>query len=137
MSERKLIRVAVAVIVNDKEEVLISRRSAEQHQGNKWEFPGGKVEEGETAKDALNREIKEELGIEVLTSTHLTDIDHEYKAVDPTQSKTVRLEVFKVKYWLGESHGMEGQPVRWVKRGELPHIDFPNANKAIIKLLLS
>ena len=132
-----LIRVAVAVIINDKEEVLISRRSAEQDQGNKWEFPGGKVEEGESSKEALHREIREELGIEVLTSTHLTDIGHEYKAVDPKQSKTVQLEVFEVKYWLGEPRGMEGQPTRWVKRDELPHIDFPNANKAIIKLLLS
>lgn len=131
-----LIKVAVAIIVNDKEEVLITRRSAEQDQGNKWEFPGGKIEEDETSEQALKREIREELGIEVLTSTHMTDIEHEYKAVDPTQSKTVKLEVFEVKYWLGEPRGMEGQPMRWVKRGELPHIDFPNANKAIISLLL-
>ncbi len=131
-----IIKVAVAIIINTNNEILISRRSADQHQGNKWEFPGGKVEEGESVETALNREIKEELGIEILASEHFTDIDHEYKAVDPKQSKTVKLMVYEVKYWLGEPHGMEGQPIKWVKRSDLESFEFPNANKAIIKLLL-
>ena len=131
-----IIKVAVAIIINSNNEILISRRSAQQHQGNKWEFPGGKVEEGETVEDALYREIKEELGIEILSPEHFTDIDHEYKAVDPKQSKTVKLMVYKVKYWLREPHGMEGQPLRWVKPNALETFEFPNANKAIIKLLL-
>ena len=131
-----IIKVAVAIITNSNNEILISRRSANQHQGNKWEFPGGKVEEGETVKDALNREIKEELGIEILASEHFTDIDHEYKGDDPKQSKTVKLMVYEVKYWLGEPRGMEGQPIRWVKRNDLKTFEFPNANKAIIQLLL-
>ena len=132
-----IIQVAVAIITNSNDEILISRRSANQHQGNKWEFPGGKVEQGESVKEALNREIKEELGIEVLASTHFTQIDHEYKAVDPKQSKTVKLMVYEVKHWLGEARGMEGQPIRWVKRNALETFEFPNANKAIIKLLLN
>ena len=131
-----IIKVAVAIITNSNNEILISRRSADQHQGNKWEFPGGKVEEGESVENALAREIKEELGIEILSSEHFTDIDHEYKAVDPKQSKTVKLMVYEVKYWLGEPRGMEGQPLRWVKRNSLETFEFPNANKAIIKLLL-
>ena len=131
-----IIKVAVAIITNSNNEILISRRSADQHQGNKWEFPGGKVEDGETVENALNREIKEELGIEILTSEHFTDIDHEYKADDPKQSKTVKLMVYEVKYWLGEPRGMEGQPIRWVKRNALESFEFPNANKAIIQLLL-
>lgn len=131
-----IIKVAVAIIINSNNEILISRRAANQHQGNKWEFPGGKVEEAESVEEALYREIKEELGIEILASTHFTDIDHEYKAVDPKQSKTVKLMVYEVKHWLGEPHGMEDQPIRWVKSNALETFEFPNANKAIIKLLL-
>lgn len=130
-----IIKVAVAIIINSNNEILISRRSADQHQGNKWEFPGGKVEEGESTETALNREIKEELGIEVLASQHFTDIEHEYKSVDPKQSKTVKLMVYEVKHWLGEPRSMEGQPIRWVKHNALETFEFPNANKAIIKLL--
>jgi len=131
-----VIQVAVAVIINSEDEILISRRSAEQHQGNKWEFPGGKVEADETSQEALGREIKEELGIDVQASTHLTDITHEYQADDPELSKTVRLEVYEIRQWLGEPKGMEGQPTSWVKREDLADFEFPNANKAIIELLM-
>ncbi len=130
------VQVAVAVIINEDEQIFISRRSAEQHQGNKWEFPGGKVEKNETVQEALNREIKEELGIDVQSMTHLIDITHEYKSDMPEQSKTVTLEVFEVRQWLGEPIGLEGQPTRWVKRAELSEIEFPKANEEIVELLL-
>ena len=132
-----LIQVAVAVIINDDDQILISRRSAEQHQGSKWEFPGGKVEKNEKVQDALYREIKEELGIDIQSATHLLDITHEYKSDKPQKSKTVTLEVFEVRRWIGEPHGMEGQPTRWVKREELVDIEFPKANEEIVKLLIS
>ena len=130
------INVAVAVIINEDDQIFISRRSAEQHQGNKWEFPGGKVEDNETVQEALSREIKEELGIDVQSMTHLIDITHEYKSDKPQQSKTVTLEVFEVRQWEGEPKGMEGQPTRWVRREELCEIEFPKANEEIVELLL-
>lgn len=132
-----LIHVAAAIIINRQDEILISRRSAEQHQGNKWEFPGGKVEAGESSQEALCRELKEELGIEVKASTHLMELTHEYSADVLQQSKKVKLAVFEVRDWLGEPQGMEGQPIRWVKRHELVHIEFPAANKIIIERLLA
>ena len=125
-----LIQVAVAVIINDKDEVFISRRSADQHQGNKWEFPGGKVEANEKVEDALHREIKEELGIDIQSQNHLIDITHEYEA------KTVKLGVFEIRDWSGEPSGMEGQPTRWIKRVKLNEVEFPKANKAIVELLI-
>ena len=131
-----IIHVAVAVIINDDNEILISRRSADQHQGNKWEFPGGKVEQNETVQEALSREIKEELDIDVLASSHLIDITHEYKSDTPEDSKTVTLEVFEVRDWKGQAIGMEGQPTRWIKREELNDIEFPKANQEIIDLLI-
>ena len=123
------IQVAVAVIINEDDQIFISRRSAEQHQGNKWEFPGGKVKQNEDVEDALRREIKEELGIDIQSQTHLLDITHEY------ESKTVKLEVFEIREWLGEPSGLEGQPTRWIKRDELNDVEFPKANKAIVELL--
>ncbi|MEE9325754.1 MAG: 8-oxo-dGTP diphosphatase MutT [Cocleimonas sp.] len=126
------IHVAVAVIINKQDQILISKRSANQHQGNKWEFPGGKVEDSETAKQALHREIIEELGIDITSSEHLIDITHNYQ-----NDRKVFLETFKVTAWLGKPEGREGQPIRWVKRDELRQYDFPKANDKIVDLLIS
>jgi 8-oxo-dGTP diphosphatase len=124
------IHVAVAVIINTQDQVLISKRSAKQHQGNKWEFPGGKVEDGESAQQALIREIIEELGIEITSSEHLLEITHNYK-----NDREVFLEIFKVTSWLGKAEGREGQPIRWVGRDELSQYEFPEANDDIVTLL--
>lgn len=126
------IHVAVAVIINEADEILISHRSKEQHEGNKWEFPGGKVEPNETLHAALKRELDEELGIQINTqkSKPLTVITHDYG------SKTVVLDVHEVYDWQGEPQGMEGQPIKWVNRAELATLTFPEANQAIIDLLL-
>ena len=78
-----IIRVAVAVIINQNKEILIAKRSKDQHQGNKWEFPGGKAEENETSEEALHREILEELGIEVQSSSEMISITHEYIEENP------------------------------------------------------
>ena len=127
-----IIRVAVAVIINQNEEILIAKRSKDQHQGNKWEFPGGKVESNETSQDALRREISEELGIEIQPASELITITHEYIEDDPNKSKTVILEVFNVRKWQGEPRGVEGQPIRWVTKAELDNYEFPAANAEIV-----
>ncbi len=124
-----LVHVAVAVIVNQHEQVLISKRSAAQHQGNKWEFPGGKVEEGETSRQALNREIREELGLNILSADLLTIITHQYS------DKKVQLDVYQVIDWQGEPKPLEAQPIRWVAKRELHQYAFPQANVEILKLL--
>ena len=124
-----LVHVAVAVIVNQHEQILISKRSAVQHQGDKWEFPGGKVEQGETSRQALNREIREELGLNILSADLLTIITHQYS------DKKVQLDVYQVSDWQGEPKPLEAQPIRWVEKGELHQYEFPQANVEILKLL--
>lgn len=123
------VHVAVAVIINQQNQVLIARRASHQHQGNKWEFPGGKVEQGETSKEALIREIKEEMGITIKSSDFMLDIEHEYDDIK------VLLDVYSVDDWLGEAIGNEGQPIKWVNKQELHNYEFPIANAEILSLL--
>jgi 8-oxo-dGTP diphosphatase len=130
-----LIHVAVAVIINDDDTILISKRAADKHQGNKWEFPGGKVKDMENSQQALCREIREELGIELQSAIHMTDILHEYSENDDTKITKVLLDVYEVREWHGEPKGLEGQPISWVKRSELSQYEFPDANQEILSLL--
>jgi len=124
-----LIHVAVAAIVNDRDEVLIARRAEGVHQGGLWEFPGGKMEPGESLGQALARELDEELGIRVRHTQPLITIDHDYG------DKHVRLHVRLVDRFEGEPHGREGQPLRWVSRTGLCDLEFPAANHPIISAL--
>ncbi len=130
-----IIRVAVAVIINQNEEILIAKRSKDQHQGDKWEFPGGKVKENETSEEALHREILEELGIEVKSSSEMISITHEYIEEEPKHNKTVILDVFDVRKWRGEPQGVEGQPIRWITISEIDNYEFPIANVEIVNII--
>ena len=120
------IHVAAAVIRGDDGKILITRRAATQHQGGLWEFPGGKVEPGETPQAALARELLEELGIQVGACRPLIKVNHDYN------DKQVLLDVWEVSSFSGEPHGAEGQPLAWVTARELGQYDFPAANRAIV-----
>lgn len=123
------INVAVAVIINKKNQVLIARRGTHQHQGDKWEFPGGKIEKGETSKEALIREIREEVGIIITSVEFMLEISHVY------DDKNVLLNVFCVEKWQGTAVGNEGQPIKWVDKNALNTYEFPAANAEIVTLL--
>ncbi|UTW14085.1 Nudix family hydrolase [Marinobacterium rhizophilum] len=123
---RRLIHVAAAVILDRDQRILLARRPDDKHQGGLWEFPGGKVEAGESAADALARELHEELGIEVRRARPLIQIPHHYA------DKSVLLDVFVVDAFDGQAHGREGQPVRWVHTAELSDYRFPAANRPIL-----
>ncbi|WP_225771919.1 Nudix family hydrolase [Pseudomonas sp. Marseille-Q5115] len=122
----KRVHVAAAVIRRSDGKVLIARRSAAQHQGNLWEFPGGKLEEGESAHAGLARELAEELGIEVTAARPLIKVAHDYP------DKQVLLDVWEVDGFNGEPHGAEGQPLAWVAPKALVNYDFPAANLPIV-----
>ncbi len=135
----KAVRVAVGIIVRSKENHLkasphstqffLTKRLANVHQGDKWEFPGGKLERGETIEQALTRELKEEIAIDALSCQPFVVINHDYG------DKKVCLEVFLVNNYLGEPRAQEGQQQAWFTLGELSTLSFPKANIAIIEKL--
>ena len=122
----KLVHVAVGVIVNTDGKILIAKRPLSAHQGGLWEFPGGKVDADETIEQALVRELREELAIDVLASQPLIQIRHHYP------DKSVLLDVHKITQFAGEPCGNEGQPVQWVDARNLNNFEFPAANRPII-----
>ena len=124
---KKIVHVAVAVIRDPQQRILLAKRALDQHQGGLWEFPGGKVENGESVEQALVREIHEELGIRVSQCQPLIQIPHHYP------DKSVFLDVYEVTAFDGEPEGREGQPIRWVSAAELDQYEFPAANKPIVK----
>ncbi|MCW8933350.1 MAG: Nudix family hydrolase [Gammaproteobacteria bacterium] len=127
MSE--LVHVAVAIILNHNKEVLVSLRAKDSHQGGLWEFPGGKLEQSETVREALKREIYEELNITVLSARSFKKIEFQYP------EKTVLLDVWLIQSFTGEAVGAEGQQIKWQAINDLRAEDFPAANRAIINSL--
>lgn len=124
----KLVEVAVAVICKNQQ-IFISKRLNHLHQGGKWEFPGGKREAGESIEQALVRELKEEIGIDVITQTPFMLIEHDYG------DKQVRLDIRIVEQFSGEPKNREGQTSQWVDIEKLTDYDFPEANTAIVEKL--
>lgn len=129
----KAVHVAVGIIKRDNQ-VYLTKRADDVHQGGKWEFPGGKVEEHETLPQALARELKEEVGIEVnlnsVANNTFDTVVHDYP------DKRVCLDFVLVNDFAGEPQGCEGQVGRWFDMAELTGIDFPDANKVIVEKLL-
>ncbi|WP_250458538.1 8-oxo-dGTP diphosphatase MutT [Microbulbifer litoralis] len=127
----KVIHVAVGVVVREDGRILIARRPDHLHMGGRWEFPGGKVEEGETVQQALARELREEVALEVRQLQPLTEIRHDYP------EKTVLLDTWWVTEFEGEAEGSEGQQVIWVAVDELENRRFPDANGPILEAIQS
>ncbi|QFU21018.1 8-oxo-dGTP diphosphatase MutT [Shewanella eurypsychrophilus] len=127
----KKIHVAVGVIINKSEQILLAKRPLNLHQGGKWEFPGGKVELNETTSEALIRELKEEVNLDVSASHPMMEIHHDYG------DKQVFLDIHWVKNFSGIATGAEGQEVLWVEKDDLIKYEFPEANKAIITKILA
>ncbi len=124
------VHVAVGVVLNGHGEILISRRHLDSHQGGLWEFPGGKVESGESVQTALARELEEELGIVVETARALIEVSHDYG------DKHVLLDVWVVESFSGAAEGREGQPLAWCPPGDLARYEFPAANHPIVEACL-
>ena len=123
----KCIHVAVGVLIDDTSCVLLARRQKGTHLEGYWEFPGGKVEAGESVESALARELSEELGVSIGQTLPLMTVNHDYG------EKKVLLDVHRVLSWSGEPHGAEGQPIAWVSESVLDDYRVPAANAEIMK----
>jgi 8-oxo-dGTP diphosphatase len=110
------------------DEVLICQRRPDQPMALQWEFPGGKIESGETPEEALARELNEELGIEATIGGRVTHIRHNYR-----HGGAVDLQFFAVYEFRGKIENRIFKDVRWVKLEELPNYDFLMADRGLIK----
>ena len=121
--------IGVGVIWNTQGQVLIDRRRPEGQMGGLWEFPGGKIEMGETVEECIKREIQEELGIEIEVGNHLITIDHTYTHLQVT------LTVHHCRHLSGEPQPIECDEIRWVTLDEIDQFSFPKANEQVIAAL--
>lgn len=119
--------VAAALIVREGQ-VLIGQRRPDQVMALKWEFPGGKIEPGETPQQALARELHEELGIQAVVGPAVTRVRHNYR-----HGGAVDLQFFAVREFTGEIQNQIFNEVRWVKLGDLPEYDFLAADLGLIR----
>jgi 8-oxo-dGTP diphosphatase len=126
MTAEKIIRVAVGILKQNNR-LLVAERPADKPYAGYWEFPGGKIEEGEVSLDALSRELHEELGVTVVQASHWFDHLHRYP------DKTVLLEMWVISEFSGELHGRENQQLKWVTFEEMQALRLLEGNLAIME----
>lgn len=127
----KLVFVAACALVDADNRVLIALRPEGKPLAGLWEFPGGKVEQGERPEDALIRELKEELGITVDEPclAPLTFASHAYETFQ------LFMPLWVCRRWQGQVRGVEGQRLAWVKPGRLRDYPMPTADEPLIPFL--
>jgi 8-oxo-dGTP diphosphatase len=120
-------RVVAALMVQDGK-LLVCQRTRHQTMPLKWEFPGGKIEEGEQPRDALRRELEEELGITATIGDEVARFQHEYP-----NGGMVELRFYVVREFKGELENRIFKEIRWAKPKELPRFDFLEADLTLVK----
>jgi mutator protein MutT len=123
------IHVAAAVLIDRRGRILNAQRPAGKHLAGSWEFPGGKIEPGETRTAALARELKEELGVTIERPRPLLRLRHAYPYGE------VLLDVWVVRHYRGEPRGLDGQALQWCSRRELPDVELLPADEPIVDAL--
>jgi len=120
-------QVVAALIVKDGR-ILVCQRTRHQTMPLKWEFPGGKIEKGEQPREALQRELDEELGIDATIGEEVSRIRHQYRT-----GNSVELHFHAVREYRGEIENRIFRDVRWALKSELPSYDFLEADSALVK----
>ena len=129
MSQEAPLIVTAAVITRD-DRVLVTRRKKDSHLGGQWEFPGGKMEPGESPEESLVRELQEELGVEIEVAHILEVVFHRYPERD------VLLLFYSCELLDGEPWPVDVEEVAWVSRPELPHLDWVPADVPFVDWLV-
>ena len=126
-----IILVAAAALIDRDNRVLISRRPEGKPMAGLWEFPGGKVSDGETPEAALVRELREELGIEVCDTclAPFTFASHAYERFH------LLMPLYLCRSWEGELTPREGQEIKWVRASRLRDFPMPPADRPLIPML--
>lgn len=127
-NKAKTVRLVSAALILRGDDVLICQRRRGQPMELKWEFPGGKIEAGETPEQALARELEEELGINAKIGGHVTGIRHTYR-----HGGAVDLQFFAVHSFDGELENRVFNDFRWVPLKDLPAYDFLAADRGLIQ----
>lgn len=125
----KKLQIAVGIIRNADNAIFITRRAADAHMANKWEFPGGKIETGETPEQALIRELQEEVGILAQEPALFETLEYTFP------DRRISLWFYIVDKWQGDPWGKEGQPGEWVAVSVLDAAAFPPANEPVVARL--
>ncbi|WP_260259777.1 8-oxo-dGTP diphosphatase MutT [Vibrio intestinalis] len=127
----KRIHIVAAIIFNqDKSEIFITKRPDDKHKGGFWEFPGGKVEAGESIEQAMIRELNEEIGITVTEQSLFEHLEYDYP------DKSLKFDFISVTAFDGKPYGREGQQGEWVKIEQLSGYQFPEANVPILERVI-
>ena len=125
----KIIRVTAAIIESGNKILIAQRKAKDGLFGGLWEFPGGKIEDGETPEECMARELKEELEIEVEVGTLITSNKHRYP------NGIFELLAYKVEHISGNFVLNDHDEVKWITIDEISKFDFPPANTPIINYL--
>lgn len=129
--EKRVVQVAAGIIRNEFGQIYLTQRLEGQDFAQALEFPGGKVDKGESPEQALKRELEEEVGIHVLTAVLFEQFLFEYP------SKILHFYFYLIEEWVGEPFGREGQTGFWLAQNELDAGQFPPANAKLIQRLLA
>ena len=131
-AETRVVVDVVAAVIERAGLILIGQRKPRGRHALKWEFPGGKVEPGEGSRDALVRELREELGIEARIGDEIERYDFSYSA-----DRVTRLIFFQVAEFTGEPANLDFAQIAWVERDRLPEYDFLEGDVAFVRKLAS
>ena len=123
------IRVVAGALFDSRGRVLIAQRPAGKHMAGRWEFPGGKIHTGESEFEALQRELREELGVELDAAERMLEISHDYP------ERHVELCMWRVTAYRGEPRTLDGQTLKWVAIADLSGEDLLEADRPIVQAL--
>jgi len=130
MKINKPLNIAAGILINDENQVLICQRKEDTSHPLKWEFPGGKIEEGETPREALRRELVEELAVDIQIDDELVEYDYTYP-----NGRTVNLTFYTITDYLPEPMNLTFADIQWIDIADLDEYDFLDGDQSVINLL--